>query len=320
MNIKTIQSVGETSFGKQSRLWQKFVKAMPKIALYLVMLGLAYIFLYPFLYMVITSVKSNADLNNPLVMWIPRSLHFGNYSLAATIMGYWNNLKNTVLVTVLSTLGQLISCSMAGYSLARYKSYTHKTAFFFVILAMLVPPSTIIVPQYLLYANMGWLNTYLPLIIPSFFGFGLKGALFIYIFRQFFLSQPREIEEAARVDGCGFVRMFTRIVFPVARSIYIVVLVLALVWHWSDYFEPSMYINKSDMAMLSMRLQAISDTIKMFSADVLESSYGVNDTNTINNAVLMAGTFIVVLPVLFVYSLLQKQFIQGIERSGLTGE
>lgn len=81
-----------------------------------------------------------------------------------------------------------------------------------------------------------------------------------------------------------------------------------------------MYINKSDMAMLSMRLQAISDTIKMFSADVLESSYGVNDTNTINNAVLMAGTFIVVLPVLFVYSLLQKQFIQGIERSGLTGE
>ena len=293
---------------------------MPKVILYVVMTGLAYIFLYPFIYMVITSVKSNADLNNPLVMWIPRSLHFGNYTLASSIMGYWNNLKNTVLVTAISTLGQLISCSMAGYSLARYSTKSHKIAFFFVILAMLVPPQTIIVPQYLLYANMGWLNTYSPLIIPAFFGFGLKGALFIYIFRQFFLSQPRELEEAARVDGCGFIRTFTNIVFPVARSIYIVVLVLAIVWHWSDYFEPSMYINKSEMAMLSMRLQSISDTLKLFSTDVLESNYGVTDTNTINNAVLMAGTFMVVLPVLLIYSLLQKQFIQGIERSGLTGE
>lgn len=319
MNIKNFRNpLGAR--GLQNSFWLKTAKIMPKLILYLVMIGLAYIFLYPFLYMIITSVKSNADLNNPLVMWIPRSIHLGNYSMAASIMGYFGNLKNTVFVTALSTLGQLISCSMAGYSLARYSGKSQKIAFFFVILAMLVPPQTIIVPQYLLYANMGWLNSYLPLIIPSFFGFGLKGALFIYIFRQFFLSQPRELEEAARVDGCGFIRTFLYIIFPVARSIYIVVLVLALVWHWSDFFEPSMYINKSDMAMLSMRLQAISDTLQLFSADVLESTYGVTDTNTINNAVLMAGTFIVVLPVLIVYSLLQKQFIQGIERSGLTGE
>jgi len=316
VNINKLQKSGISGHS----LWLKLAKLLPKLLLYAIMLGLAYIFLYPFLYMVITSVKSNADLNNPLVMWIPRSIHISNYSLAATIMDYWNNLKNTVIVTAVSTLGQLISCSMAGYSLARYKSFGHKFAFFFMILAMLVPPQTIIVPQYLLYANMGWLNSYLPLIIPSFFGLGLKGALFIYIFRQFFLSQPRELEEAARVDGCGFIRTFIYIIFPVARSIYIVVLVLALVWHWSDFFEPSMYINKSDMAMLSMRLQAISDTLRLFSADVLESNYGVTDTNTINNAVLMAGTFIVVLPVLLIYSLLQKQFIQGIERSGLTGE
>ena len=269
MNINKLQKSGISGHS----LWLKLAKLLPKLLLYAIMLGLAYIFLYPFIYMVITSVKSNADLS-----------------------------------------------SMAGYSLARYKSFGHKFAFFFMILAMLVPPQTIIVPQYLLYANMGWLNSYLPLIIPSFFGFGLKGALFIYIFRQFFLSQPRELEEAARVDGCGFIRTFIYIIFPVARSIYIVVLVLALVWHWSDFFEPSMYINKSDMAMLSMRLQAISDTLRLFSADVLETNYGVTDTNTINNAVLMAGTFIVVLPVLLIYSLLQKQFIQGIERSGLTGE
>lgn len=298
---------------------RKSVRTVPRVLLYAVMLGLAFIFLYPFLYMIVTSLMSNDDLNNSLVRWIPRKLCWQNYAMAASMIDYWKNLKNSVIVTVVSTLGQMISCSMAAYSLSRFRYFGKRLIVFVMILAILVPTQTIIVPQYLLYADMGWLNTYLPLTVPAFFGFGLKGALFIYIFRQFFQGQPRELEEAARVDGCGFIRTFTHIVVPVARSVYVVVLILALVWHWSDYFEPSMYINRSDMALVSMRLQVVSDLLRL-PLDVLESTYGVNDTNTINNAVLMAGTFMVVLPILAVYAVLQRQFIQGIERSGLTGE
>ncbi len=298
---------------------RKSVRTVPRVLLYAVMLGLAFIFLYPFLYMIVTSLMSNDDLNNSLVRWIPRKLCWQNYAMAASMIDYWKNLKNSVIVTVVSTLGQMISCSMAAYSLSRFRYFGKRLIVFVMILAILVPTQTIIVPQYLLYADMGWLNTYLPLTVPAFFGFGLKGALFIYIFRQFFQGQPRELEEAARVDGCGFIRTFTHIVVPVARSVYVVVLILALVWHWSDYFEPSMYINRSDMALVSMRLQVVSDLLRL-PLDVLESTYGVTDTNTINNAVLMAGTFMVVLPILAVYAVLQRQFIQGIERSGLTGE
>ena len=287
--------------------------------IYLLLLALAFVFLYPFLYMIVTSLMSSEDLNNFTVEWIPRSLHFANYRWAAKLMNLGAGFKNSVIVTVFSTLGQLLSCSMAGYGLARYRFPGKKAFFFVIILAMIVPAQTIIIPQYLMYAQFGWLNTYLPLIVPCFFGFGFKGALYIYIFRQFYLGLPRELEAAARVDGCGFIRTYVRIIFPTARTAYVVVLVLSLVWNWSNYFEPSMYLSKSNMYTLSMCLNNITDALSL-SADTLSTVYSVNDGNTLNNAVLMAGAFLVILPVGIAFAFLQKKFVQGIERTGLTGE
>lgn len=292
---------------------------IPKVILYLLMIGLSFVFLYPFLYMIANSLKTNDDLYNLTVVWIPRTLAFNNYAMAANIIRYFDNLWNTFLVTALSTLGQVITCSMAGYGMARFRFPGRRLLFIVVILAMLIPTQTLIVPQYLMFGNLDWLNTYKPLIIPAFFGYGLKGALFIYIFRQFYLSFPRELEEAARVDGCGFVRIFVRIVFPVARSSYLVVLVLAVVFHWSDYFEPAIYIGKTNMAMVAQGLENLAYTLTM-PPDVLESTFEITDQNVLNNAVLMAACFLVVLPVLIFFIFVQRQFIQGITRSGLTGE
>lgn len=290
-----------------------------RIMLYLVLLGASFIFLYPFLYMLVNSLKTNEDLYNALVVWIPRSLNFKNYSMAATIIGYWSKLGNSIFVTVLATLGQIISCSMAGYGMARFRFPGRHILLLVVVLAMLVPTQTIIVPQYLLYGNMGWLNTYLPLIVPAFFGYGLKGALYIYIFRQFYLGFPRELEEAARIDGCGFIQIFLRIVFPVMKSSYLVVLVFALVFHWSNYFEPTMYISKAEMSMVAGGLKNLAYTLTM-PPDVLENSFGINDENVLNAAVLMAACVLVVLPILLVFIVLQRWFIQSIVRTGLTGE
>lgn len=290
-----------------------------KILLYIVMIGIAFVFVYPFLYMIVTSLMSNEDLNNFSVTWIPRSLKFGNYSLASQIIGYFNNLKNSLLITVLATLGQLISCSMAGYGMARFKNKGNGILFVIMILAILVPAQTIIVPEYLVYSNLGWLNTYLPLVIPSWVGYGLNGALYIFVFRQFYLGFPKSVEEAAKVDGCGFLRVFFSIVFPVSKSSYVVVLVLGIVFHWNNSYEPAMFISNKAMQTLPAGLNNIVYTLTL-PPEVMQNSFGINSENALNNAVLMAGTFLVVVPILIAFCFLQKMFIQGIEHTGLTGE
>ena len=297
----------------------KIIRSIPRVVLYLLLFSLSFVFVYPFLYMLVTSLKTNDDLNNFVVRWIPRTLHFQNYSMAAEIMNYTRGLRNSTVVTVIATLGQLLSCSMAGYGLARFRFPGKKLVFFVVILALIIPTQTIIIPQYLLYSHFNWINTFYPLTIPSFLGYGFKGALYIYIFRQFYSGLPKELEEAARVDGCGFIRTYINIVFPVARSAYVVVLVLALVWHWSNYFEPSIYLSDTKLQMLAAGITSISDTLNL-PADALNYMYDINDNNALNNAVLMAGTFMVVLPIMMAFCVLQRQFIQGIERTGLTGE
>ncbi len=298
---------------------QKSARAVPRLILYLLLFGVSFVFVYPFLYMVSRSLMTNEDLNNFMVVWLPRTLHFQNYATAAKLMNFARGFRNSLLVTLVATLGQLISCSMAGYGLARYRFRGRTLCFFVVILAMIIPTQTIIVPLYLLYAKLGWLNTFLPLIVPAFLGYGLKGALFIFIFRQFYSGLPKELEEASQIDGCGFLRTYAYIVFPVARSAYMVVLVLALVWHWSNYFEPSIFVSKADLGLLSSGLNNISNALTL-SADTLETVYDINDNNALNNAVVMAGTFMTVSPLIVMFAFLQRKFIQGMERTGLTGE
>lgn len=298
---------------------QKGLRMVPRICLYLLLLGLSFVFLYPFLYMISKSLMTNDDLNNFMVVWLPRSLHFQNYATAAKLMNFARGFGNSLFVTLIATAGQLLSCSMAGYGLARFRFPGRTACFFVVILAMIIPTQTIIVPLYLLYAKLGWLNTFLPLIVPAFLGYGLKGALFIFIFRQFYSGLPKELEEASQIDGCGFLRTYGYIVFPVARSAFMVVLVLALVWHWADYFEPSIFVSKADLQLLSSGLNNISNALTLAS-DTLETVYDINDNNALNNAVVMAGTFMTVAPMIVMFAFLQKKFIQGVERTGLTGE
>lgn len=290
-----------------------------KIILYVVMIGIAFVFLYPFIYMIVNSLMTNEDLNNFSVTWIPRKINFANYSMAANIIKYFSNFKNSLIITILATLGQLISCSMAGYAMARFKNKANNVLFIVMILAILVPVQTIIVPEYLFYSNIGWLNTYAPMVIPSWFGYGLNGALYIFIFRQFYLGFPKSVEEAAKVDGCGFLRVFFNIVFPVSKSSYVVVLVLALVFHWNNSYEPAMFLSEKSMHTVPMGLENIIYTLSL-PPEIMSSSYGINADNSLNNAVLMAGVFMVVLPILIAFCFLQKMFIQGIEHTGLTGE
>lgn len=288
-----------------------------RFSVYILLINLAFVFLYPFLYMVITSLKSNVDLNDYTVNWIPRTLKYENYIIAYDLLNYKRYFRNSIIITFSATLGHLLSCSFIGYGFARYNYPAKNILFLLVIVSFIVPVQTIIIPLYMTYTNLNWLDTYLPLIVPTFFGYGLKGALFIFLFRQFYTGLPKELEDAAKIDGCGFLSTYWRIIVPIARSAFLVAIVLSVVWHWNDFYEPAIYISKSTMQLLPSRINHLISIVNAPPEELFELLELEEGEDTLNNAVIMAGTFLIILPVLIVFSILQKQFMQGIERTGI---
>lgn len=291
-------------------------KLVVRIFYYLVLCSLSFVFLYPFIKMIVTSLMSDSDLLDVTVNWLPNELRWSNYKIAMDQLAYWRYIQNSLIITIGATLGHVVSCSFIGYGFARYNFKLKGVCFAIVILSMLVPVQTLIFPLYIQYSKMHWLDTFLPLIVPSFFGYGLNGAFFIFLFRQFFMGLPKEMEEAARIDGCGAFRTFFKIMLPMSKSSILVATVLSFVWHWNDYFEPNIYIKEVIKRVLPSRLPGL---YALVGAEEAMDMVMEEDGFTFNEAMLMAGTFMVILPVLIVYSFLQKKFMEGVERSGLTG-
>ena len=297
----------------------KIKKFIVKFAYYLVLCSLSFVFLYPFMKMVVTSVMSDADLVNITVNWLPTEIVWGNFKVAFDELGFSRYVWNSVIITAVGTVGHILSCSLVGYGFARYEFKLKGALFAVVILSMLVPVQTIIFPLYIQYSKMNLLNVargYLPILLPCFFGYGLNGAFFIFLFRQFFAGLPKEMEEAAKIDGCGPLRTFFGIMLPMSKAALLVSTVLSIVWHWNDYFEPKIYITNLINQVLPSRLPGLYKLLNMEETmDLVEEMGGF----LFNNAMLMAATLLVILPILIIYMFLQKQFMEGVERSGLTG-
>lgn len=292
-------------------------RTLTRVFMYVFLLDLVFVFIYPFLYMMVTSLKSPADINDISVEWIVNGLHWDNYRLAFTALDYPHRLLNTVFMTVMTLLGHILACSFVGYGFARFKFRGKNFFFIALVLSMIIPTETIIVPLYLLFSKLGWVGTQLPIIAPTFLGFGLKGALFVFIFRQFYLSMPPSLEEAALIDGCGPIRTYFKIAFPMAKSSIMVCTVLGMVWHWNDFFEPTIYLGDQDKFYLSVMLPSIYNLMESMGATAGPS--GLSE-NLYTAAVGMAATALIVLPIFIAYMFLQRQFMEGIERSGITGE
>lgn len=294
-----------------------------RIIMYMLVIGLAFVFAYPFLYMLIRSVMTNSDLNSSSVNWLPREFKFENYSIALRLMDVKKYVKYSTIITVIPTIGHILVCSFVGYGFARYNFPLKKALFTCVILSFIVPTQTLIIPYYFIYYNLHWLDTFYPLTVPTFVGYGLKGALYIFLFRQFYLTVPKSLEEAARIDGCGFLKTYWKIVFPLAKATIVVAMVLSVVWHWNDAYEPGKYISKAGIGFIPNRINAIISAVNAPPGDQEEQMrlLGLEDgEDTLNDAVVMAGATIISAPILVFFAFAQKQFMQGIERSGITGE
>ncbi len=292
---------------REPYVWRRFFSAL---GLWVIMAGIMYIMIYPLLQIISTSLKSYQDMLNPMSIWIPRTFRYQNYARAFTAMGYLGVIQNTLLITLTAPLLQLISCAITGYGFARFKFREKGFLFALLMLSLLVPQQTIVLPQYLLFRSLGAINSYWPIILPSMMAQGLKSALFVFIFRQFFRGLPKELEDAAYIDGCGFVRTFLRVMLPNAVPAALAIFLFSFVWHYNDVYMVSMFTTRAELHTLSVRLVNIMNYL---------TEPGIVRDMVQYVPVKYAGVFLAIIPIILVYLFGQKYFVEGVERSGIVG-
>ncbi|HIZ83049.1 MAG TPA: carbohydrate ABC transporter permease [Firmicutes bacterium] len=300
---------GKLSLKTQSRLAtaKKYSgKFIINLIIYILLIEFAFTFLYPFIYMILNSLKYDYEVIDATKQWIITDINWNNYVSAFEGLDYMKSLVNTLIVVLGSTLGHIISCSLAGYGFARFKFKGSSLMFGLAMLNLIIPSALMIMPLYIQFSKFHMMGTYLPIILPSFFGFGLKGGIYIFLFRQFFKSLPVSYEEAAKIEGCSMLQVFVRIMLPIARTTILVVFILSVVWHWNDYFEPATYLS-GNLQILSQKISSVASA-----SATVTSAVGASV-----NMTALAACVLVILPLLIVYFIFQKQFMEGVEFSGL---
>lgn len=253
------------------------------------------IFLAPFLVMLTTSFKTNSDAFTLPVKLFPREWVFENYPAALSSIPYFQYMGNAVFITACSVLGQLLVTPMIAYSLSKIRWSGSKVISGLIMATMMIPISVTMVPLYRIYSKLGLLNTYVPLILPTFFG----KAYYIILFRQFFMSVPNSLMEAAWIDGTNEAQRYLYIALPLSKPALTTIGIYSFLDAWSDYLMPLIFITKSERNTLSLGLQQfISDHMVAWSK-------------------LMAAATVFVLPVVVVFIIFQKNFVEGIATSGL---
>ncbi|MBP1990708.1 carbohydrate ABC transporter permease [Paenibacillus eucommiae] len=285
-----------------------------KLAIYIILSAAALLYLNPIVYMLTTSLKQAADLVDPTIQWLPSKLEWSNYASAIIGLKYWKSLMHTAWISTAASFLQMVSCAITGYAFARMRIPGKSLLFFIVLLTFLIPPQTLSIPLHVLYSKLGWLNTPLPLLVPALFAQGLKGALFIIIFRQFFATLPKELEESARMDGAGSLKTFWRIMLPLARPALLIVFLFSFVWHWNDFYEPALYLKNGDFTLLAQSMQFLQGNLN---ASVATGSAMGGASFTLNESITMAAAFLIIAPPLLVYMFAQRYFVEGIERTGI---
>jgi len=284
------------------------------VILYALLIAIGFVYLYPLLFMFVTSIKSPADLLNPMVQWVPTEFYTGNYEKAFRVLNYPRTLLASLLVSVVPSLLQTFVASLVGYGLARYRFWGRNLVLLLILATFIIPPQNTVIPQMLTYRDLGLLGNPLALILPALLGQGYRSAIFILIFYQGFLSLPKVLEESARLDGASDARIFLTIAMPSALPAYIVSFIFSTVWYWNETFLTAIFLE-GGVTTLPMQLSRF--------VQAYENLYPpgtVNIFDRLNEAVKMSGTFLNILPLLVMYFVLQRWFVESVERAGITGE
>lgn len=288
-----------------------------------IIVGICYVILAPVFGILANSFFSNKDAYNPMVYLIPQTPTLERYKMAIQIMDYLPTLTKSLVYTVTLMLVQIFICSMVGYGFARFDFPFKKLLFGCVVVMIVIPTHTIMLPLYMTFKMfdpfglctaifgepLSFMASTTPMYILTFFGCGLRSGLYIYIFNQFFRGLPKEIEEAALVDGAGTWYTYFCIMLRNAVPSVITVAVFSLVWQYNDTFYAKLFLVPQE--------QAIGIRISSLVANIA-NQYQIMD-KTIQNLYLDAGIVLMMVPVVLIYVALQKHFIEGVERSGIVG-
>lgn len=297
------------------KLSKKTKDSIQIASVYFFLLLVGFVFIYPIIFMISYSFMNTSDLVNPLVKWIPTKLYAGNYKDAIKVLDYSKTLTQTLIVTIIPAILQTLSASVVGYGFSRFKFPGKKILFAIAIATFIIPPQVTMIPQFLMFRDIGLLGSIWSLVLPATFTQGIRSAIFIIIFYQFFNMFPKSLEEAAKIDGASTFKIFYKIVAPSAGPAYLISFLFSLVWYWNDTVITALYLGEK-WTTLPLQLQRFEDTFQR----IYQSVPGIQSGRSINEAIVMAGTLLAILPLLIIYFFAQDWFIESIDRTGITGE
>jgi ABC-type glycerol-3-phosphate transport system permease component len=267
------------------------------IALIIILLG-AVLVLFPIAWMLSTSLKTVDQTAAIPTIWVPPAPQWQNYVTALTALPFATYFRNTGIITGFSLVGTILSAALVGFGFARLRAPGKDALFLIVLATLILPAPVLVIPQFVLFAKLGWVNTFLPLIVPSFFGSGFN----IFLLRQFFMTIPRDLDESAIIDGASFLQVWWRIALPMSLPALGIVAIFQFISSWNDFFGPLVYLSYNNLWTVALGLYGFS------------GSYGATDYN-----LLMAASLVVALPCIALFFIAQRYFVQGIVVSGVKG-
>lgn len=297
---------------------------------YAILISISYVVLYPLFYMISNSVKGTVDFYDPSVFWIPK--HFTGlwFEWAINSLDFLVALKNTILFEMIAAALEIVSCSLVAYGLARFNFKGKKILSFLLILSIIVPDQMLIVPKMINFSDLDFLglvslfesivgtdiqinilNTGFSFYLPSILAVGLRSGIIIYIYMQFYKGLPKELEEAAWIDGAGLFKTYTKIALPSSGVVITTVSIFSIIWHWNDYYLASMFMNDADVMPLAVKISEMQD--------IMITMYPVwyGDVKMISTQ--CAASLLFIAPMLIMYIFLQRKFVKSIDRVGITG-
>lgn len=281
--------------------WQtrKFDQLVHDIVTYTLLILLSLLFLFPFFWMVTTSLKDQPSIFQWPPQWLPKPALWENYRLAFSNpqLPFLTFFKNTMILEVGIITGRLLSCTLVAYGFARLEAKGKDIVFALLLSTLMIPGTVLLIPQFILFNKLHWVNTFKPLIVPAWFG----EAYAIFLMRQFFMTIPRELEEAAHMDGANTFQTITRIIVPLSMPVLIVIGILSFKDIWNEFFRPLLYLNDLSKYTLAIGLAYF------------------NGQYDVKMNLLMAASTVVLLPLIVVFFIAQKAFVEGISMTGMAG-
>jgi len=328
-NIEKLDDWGNIS--GSYHLKKKVADIAYKICRAILLFGLCFLILQPLLDKLSVSFMEQQDLYDSTVVSIPRHFTLGNYKLAAELLEFWPSLLQTIVIMLVSSVLQVSTCTLAGYGFARYKFPLKKFWFMCVILIIVVPPQTIMASLYLNFRffdifgivrlitgePVNLLDSAAGYWLLSATGMGLKSGLYIFILRQYFRGMPKELEEAAWVDGCGRFKTFIRIMLPDAVPMLTSCFLFSFVWQWTDSFFSTLFL--SNYKMLSVGLSGIADRLGAWWTSMTASAGSVYTVAPVGytQAIIATGMLICLAPLILLYLVAQKAFVESLSQTGI---